>query len=72
MPYVAKFNFLGGVELLDTLLADKALMANANAKAGLESMGVLFRLLKAYKALDRVWLFRSSSEMPLMHLTDIL
>ena len=46
--------FSGGVELLDTLLADKALMANPSAKAGLENMGLLFKLLKAYKALDRV------------------
>ncbi|KAF7976190.1 hypothetical protein HWV62_7360 [Athelia sp. TMB] len=44
----------GGVELLDTLLADKALMANPSAKAGLENMGLLFKLLKAYKALDRI------------------
>ncbi|KZP29283.1 histidine-tRNA ligase [Athelia psychrophila] len=44
----------GGVELLDTLLSDQALMANPSAKAGLENMGLLFKLLKAYKALDRI------------------
>ncbi|KZP30154.1 histidyl-tRNA synthetase [Athelia psychrophila] len=44
----------GGVELLDTLLADQALIANPSAKAGLEDMGLLFKLLKAYKALDRI------------------
>jgi len=44
----------GGVELLDQLVADEALMANSNAKQGLEHMGLLFKLLRAYKALDRI------------------
>ena len=42
-----------GVELLDQLMADEALMANASARQGLENMGLLFKLLRAYKALDR-------------------
>lgn len=45
---------VGGVELLDQLMSDEALMANASAKQGLENMGLLFKLLKAYNALDRV------------------
>jgi histidyl-tRNA synthetase len=44
----------GGVELLEQLMADQALMSNPNAKQGLEHMGLLFKLLRAYKALDRV------------------
>ena len=35
-------------------MADEALMANASARQGLENMGLLFKLLKAYNALDRV------------------
>jgi histidyl-tRNA synthetase len=45
---------VGGVELLEQLMADQALMANPNAKQGLDNMGLLFKLLRAYKALDRV------------------
>ncbi|KIM82251.1 hypothetical protein PILCRDRAFT_820634 [Piloderma croceum F 1598] len=44
----------GGIELLEQLMADQALMANPNAKQGLENMGLLFKLLRAYKALDRI------------------
>lgn len=44
---------IGGVELLDNLMADEALMANASARQGLENMDLLFKLLRAYKALDR-------------------
>jgi histidyl-tRNA synthetase len=36
-------------------MSDQAFMANPNAKQGLENMGLLFTLLRAYKALDRVF-----------------
>ncbi|TBU26849.1 histidyl-tRNA synthetase [Dichomitus squalens] len=44
----------GGRELLDTLRADSALMANANAKAGIEEMSILFTYLTAYRVLDKL------------------
>jgi histidyl-tRNA synthetase len=44
----------GGPSLLDQLMADQTLTKNKNAKEGLEDMGLLFVLLKAYKVLDRV------------------
>lgn len=52
--YWVLITLVGGVELLDQLMSDEALMANASAKQGLENMGLLFKLLKAYNALDRV------------------
>lgn len=48
---------VGGVELLDTLSKDAALLANANAKQGIEHMTTLFALLKAYKATERVRIY---------------
>ncbi len=36
------------------LKADAALMANPNAKAGIEDMSLLFTYLEAYKVLDKV------------------
>ena len=54
---------IGGVELLEQLMADQALMANPNAKQGLENMGLLFKLLRAYKALDRVFDYFSATAM---------
>ncbi|OSD00881.1 histidyl-tRNA synthetase [Trametes coccinea BRFM310] len=44
----------GGPELLDLLRADEALMANANAKVGIEEMSVLFGYLKVYNVLDKI------------------
>ena len=44
----------GGEELLDTLLTDSTLTANARAKEGLSEMSILFRLLRAYKIMDKV------------------
>ncbi|KAJ3715158.1 hypothetical protein C8R42DRAFT_590559 [Lentinula raphanica] len=44
----------GGPELLDQLLADTALSANASAKQGLEDMGLLFTYLSAYNVLDKI------------------
>ncbi|KAI0354692.1 histidyl-tRNA synthetase [Trametes cingulata] len=44
----------GGPELLDMLKADETLMANANAKVGVEEMGILFTYLKAYNVLDKI------------------
>ncbi|RPD82835.1 histidyl-tRNA synthetase [Lentinus tigrinus ALCF2SS1-7] len=44
----------GGRELLDVLKADAALMANPNAKAGIEEMSLLFTYLEAYGVLDKL------------------
>ncbi|KAI0714757.1 histidyl-tRNA synthetase [Earliella scabrosa] len=44
----------GGPELLELLRADTALMANANAKAGIHEMGLLFTYLNAYKVVDKL------------------
>jgi histidyl-tRNA synthetase len=44
--------------LLDQLLADSTLMANAKAKQGLNEMGILFTFLDAYKITDKVVSFR--------------
>ncbi|KAJ7661229.1 histidine-tRNA ligase, partial [Mycena rosella] len=44
----------GGSDLLETLLADEALMANANAKQGLTEMGLLFTYLRVYGVLDKI------------------
>ncbi|KAH9830438.1 histidyl-tRNA synthetase [Rhodofomes roseus] len=44
----------GGPELLETLKADAALMANPSAKAGIEEMAILFGYLKSYKVVDRL------------------
>ncbi|KAI0652587.1 histidyl-tRNA synthetase [Trametes meyenii] len=44
----------GGLELLDTLKADAALLANANAKAGIDEMAILFMYLKSYNVLDKI------------------
>ena len=44
----------GGRELLDVLKADAALMANPNAKAGVDEMSILFTYLEAYGVLDKV------------------
>lgn len=47
----------GGESLLETLTADSALMGNARAKDGINDMGILFRLLKAYQVIDKVRVF---------------
>lgn len=47
-------NYTGGAELLEKLLADADLTANPSAKTGLSEMGILFKLLKAYKVIDKV------------------
>ncbi|EJD03557.1 histidyl-tRNA synthetase [Fomitiporia mediterranea MF3/22] len=44
----------GGEELLDTLLGDSALTANASAKEGLSEMSILFTLLKAYNVMNKI------------------
>ncbi|KAI9455934.1 histidine-tRNA ligase [Lactarius psammicola] len=44
----------GGRPLLDQLLADATLTANAKAKQGLNEMGTLFTFLDAYKIADKV------------------
>ncbi|KAL5533884.1 hypothetical protein ACEPAG_344 [Sanghuangporus baumii] len=44
----------GGEELLDSLLADSTLTANARAKEGLSEMSLLFTLLKANKVIDKI------------------
>jgi len=49
-------------------MADQALMANPNAKQGLENMGLLFKLLRAYKALDKVFdLFYRDCDMLIIY-----
>ncbi|KAF8899592.1 hypothetical protein CPB84DRAFT_1847615 [Gymnopilus junonius] len=44
----------GGPELLAQLEADATLTANPSAKHGISDMSILFRLLKAYKVIDRI------------------
>ena len=44
----------GGRDLLDTLLQDEALVANASAKTGLEEMRDLLDYLDAFGVLDRI------------------
>ncbi|ESK93633.1 histidyl-trna synthetase [Moniliophthora roreri MCA 2997] len=44
----------GGPSLLEQLLTDSKLTANASAKQGLEEIGLLFRLLSAYDIIDKV------------------
>lgn len=44
----------GSRGLLDTLVKDESLMANASAKAGLEDMGLLMDYLDAFGVLDRI------------------
>ncbi|KAF7592193.1 Cytoplasmic and mitochondrial histidine tRNA synthetase [Aspergillus hancockii] len=44
----------GRRDLLDTLLKDETLLANASAKAGLEDMGLLMDYLEAFGVLDRI------------------
>ena len=44
----------GGRSLLEQLLADATLTANAKAKQGLGEMGTLFAFLDAYKIADKV------------------
>jgi histidyl-tRNA synthetase len=44
----------GGEALLETLTADATLMGNARAKEGINEMGILFRLLKAYQVMDKI------------------
>ena len=39
---------------MDELMSDQALMANANAKQGLDDMRLLFSLLPAFKVLGKV------------------
>ncbi|PPQ83242.1 hypothetical protein CVT26_014765, partial [Gymnopilus dilepis] len=43
----------GGPDLLAQLEADATLTANPSAKQGLSDMAILFRLLKAYKVIDK-------------------
>ncbi|KAH9017811.1 histidine-tRNA ligase [Lactarius pseudohatsudake] len=44
----------GGRPLLDQLLADATLTANAKAKQGLDEIGTLFTFLDAYKIADKI------------------
>ncbi|KAF9892002.1 Cytoplasmic and mitochondrial histidine tRNA synthetase [Aspergillus nanangensis] len=44
----------GGRDLLDTLLKDAELTANASAKAGLDDMALLMDYLEAFGVLDRI------------------
>ncbi|KAH9065560.1 histidine-tRNA ligase [Lactarius vividus] len=44
----------GGRPLLDQLLADATLTANAKAKQGLDEIGILFTFLDAYKITDKI------------------
>ena len=43
--------------MLDQLLADATLTANAKAKQGLDEMTILFTFLEAYMIADKVILF---------------
>jgi histidyl-tRNA synthetase len=49
--------------LLDQLLADATLTANAKARQGLDEMGVLFTFLDAYRITDKVLSFHGSWEL---------
>ena len=51
---------VGGRPLLDQLLADATLTANAKAKQGLNEMGILFTFLDAYRITDKVVSLQSS------------
>ncbi|THU84801.1 histidyl-tRNA synthetase [Dendrothele bispora CBS 962.96] len=62
---------LSGPELLETLLKDSTLTANASAKEGLDEMGLLFRFLGAYEVLDKV-LFDMSLARGLDYYTGII
>ncbi|KAJ5169757.1 uncharacterized protein N7500_002540 [Penicillium coprophilum] len=44
----------GSRELLDSLLKDETLIANASAKAGLEEMALMMDYLEAFGALDKI------------------
>lgn len=44
----------GGRELLDSLLKDETLIANASAKAGLEDMALMMDYLDAFGVLDKI------------------
>lgn len=46
----------GGMELLDRLTSDPALVAVKDAKVGLDEMGLLLRYCELYGVLDKVWL----------------
>ena len=54
---------IGGPELLDLLKADSALLANANAKVGIEEMSLLFTYLKAYNVIPKVVLTQFSPSL---------
>ena len=49
--------------MLDQLLADATLTANAKAKQGLNEMGTLFTFLDAYRITDKVVSFQGSWEL---------
>ncbi|CAG8531077.1 15144_t:CDS:10 [Funneliformis caledonium] len=46
--------FKGGKELLERLFQDQKLLANANAKAGLNEMILLFQYLEVFGVLDKI------------------
>ena len=52
--FSAPYTVPGGPALLAQLKADGELMANANAKQGIEEMELLFSYLHSYKVLDKV------------------
>jgi len=54
---------VGGRPLLDQLLSDATLTANAKAKQGLNEMGILFTFLDAYRITDKVASFQGSWEL---------
>ncbi|KAI0829021.1 histidyl-tRNA synthetase [Trametes gibbosa] len=58
-PFVADkigeyVKYKGGPELLETLKADAVLMANANAKVGVNEMSILFTYLAAYNVVEKI------------------
>ncbi|TEB32572.1 histidine-tRNA ligase [Coprinellus micaceus] len=61
----------GGEALLETLTADATLLGNARAKEGINEMGILFRLLKAYQVIDKI-LFDLSLARGLDYYTGII
>lgn len=46
--------------MLDQLLSDATLTANAKAKQGLNEIGILFTFLDAYRITDKVIFFQGS------------
>ena len=62
----------GGRELLETLRKDEELMANANAKAGVEEMALLTDYLAAFEVLDQKISFDMSLARGLDYYTGVI